>query len=332
MSGLAIRELERGDLDGAVSVWNACCGGPPNLVYKTHTPQSFSRLFLESQRGVAKRNYVALSSGSVVGFACGTVCEGEPRGYLTTVMVGPGFRRRGVGSELLRLLEQSLYAAAEKTSLERIEVMFFNPVTLGWNVPGTPGHDHPNAPGVDVSCDGYLFLKNMGYRDTAYENSYYRDLHDYAVPGGVAKREQSLKGTGITITHYDPDRHTGLDALFDDLGNEQWREIVTKNVTEGDPPDPVLIAESAGTVIGFTGPTNVEPSGRGYFPGIGVHSAYRGGGVGTVLFTHLCVELKRIGATFMTLFTGETNPARKIYEAAGFKIVRTWACMRKHEE
>ena len=36
-----------------------------------------------------------------------------------------------------------------------------------------------------------------------------------------------------------------------------------------------------------------------------------------------------MGAGYMTLFTGEANPARNIYEAAGFRIVRTWADMRK---
>ena len=41
------------------------------------------------------------------------------------------------------------------------------------------------------------------------------------------------------------------------------------------------------------------------------------------------VALKAMGASFMTLFTGENNPARNIYEAAGFTVVRTWADMRK---
>lgn len=31
----------------------------------------------------------------------------------------------------------------------------------------------------------------------------------------------------------------------------------------------------------------------------------------------------------MSLYTGDTNPARHIYESSGFKIVRTWANMRK---
>jgi len=73
----------------------------------------------------------------------------------------------------------------------------------------------------------------------------------------------------------------------------------------------------------------VQPSGRGFFLGIGIHSDYRGVGAGKALFAALCKGLKGIGASFMTLFTGEENPARNIYEAAGFKIVKSWVVMRK---
>ena len=70
-------------------------------------------------------------------------------------------------------------------------------------------------------------------------------------------------------------------------------------------------------------------SGRGFFAGIGVHSEYRKYGLGKSLFSTLCQSLKDIGAGYMTLFTGETNPARRIYASAGFKIVKTWSDMQK---
>ena len=50
-----------------------------------------------------------------------------------------------------------------------------------------------------------------------------------------------------------------------------------------------------------------------------------------VLFCLLCEGLKERGAEFMTLFTGENNPARNIYEAVGFSIIRSWADMRKRQ-
>ena len=84
-----------------------------------------------------------------------------------------------------------------------------------------------------------------------------------------------------------------------------------------------------GLVIGFSGPLKVQKSMRGYFTGIGIHSEYRGYGAGSVLFSALCKHLKDLGAHYMTLFTGENNPARHIYEREGFQIVRSWADMRK---
>ena len=89
------------------------------------------------------------------------------------------------------------------------------------------------------------------------------------------------------------------------------------------------IAVHNGKAVGFTGPIHVQESGRGYFAGIGVHSEYRKYGLGKALFSTLCKSLKEIGAGYMTLFTGETNPARYIYQSAGFKIVKTWSDMDK---
>ncbi|HIX29130.1 MAG TPA: GNAT family N-acetyltransferase, partial [Candidatus Blautia stercoravium] len=82
-------------------------------------------------------------------------------------------------------------------------------------------------------------------------------------------------------------------------------------------------------VCGFTGPLDVEKKGRGYFAGIAVDESVRGKGVAKILFCELCMGLKEQGASFKTLFTGEKNPARNIYEAAGFQIVKSWANMRK---
>ncbi len=329
--GIVIDELAAGDVPACVALWNASCEGPRALVYKHLSPATFSELFTRSAADIVV-NLVARSGEEVVGFASGTTRTGGAQGgggqgYITVVLVRDDQRRRGIGRALLMSLETRLARAS--AGVDRYEVMFFNPVNLPWDVPGTEAHDHPNAPGVDVSCDGYLFLKNHGYRDIAYQNSYYLRLSDYRYPPDIRERITRLEDEGIRIARYDPALHRGLDELFDNLENDDWRETITANLALEGPDDPVLIVEADGRACGFTGPTRVQESGRGYFAGIGVHSDYRGRGAGKVLFAALCMQLKEIGASFMTLFTGETNPARNIYEAAGFRIVRTWADMRK---
>ena len=82
-------------------------------------------------------------------------------------------------------------------------------------------------------------------------------------------------------------------------------------------------------VAGFAGPVYPEETGRGYFSGIGVAPEFEGKGFGTLLFYRLCREERQAGAAYMSLFTGEENPARKIYERAGFEVRRTFDVMKK---
>ncbi len=308
----------------AAALWNTSAG--VETPYKPLNEQDFENKFLTPLEGVTKIALAALEGDRLVGLGFGTRRAGATIGYVTFVLVAADCRRRGVGAALLRAVENAV--AAVEPNLAQLEARFFNPVTLEWVVPGTDGHDHPNSPGVDVAGPGYLFLKNNGYRDVDYENSYYRPLAGYEYLPAIAQRMADLAAEGIEITLYDPKKHHGLEELMDDLGSDDWRDRVLGNAAQANPL-PLPIVADGDRVCGFAGPIDVQPSGRGYFAGIGVHSAYRQRGCGKALFSGLCMGLKDIGASFMTLFTGESNPARNIYESAGFRIVRSWVGMRK---
>lgn len=296
-----------------------------DMVYKPLDAQAFEGLFVSPQEQVRKVNLLA-QDGSA--FAAGCYVPGQDKAYITMVVVAADRRRMGVGSASLLALEKALVAVSDQAA-QKFEILFFNPVNLEWIVPGSGGHDHPNGPGVDMSSMAYLFFKNTGYRDFACQNSYYIDLASYHLPENIQALNRRLAENGISITRYDPARHTGMQALLDDLDNPLWSKLIPEELARPDGGRPILIAEHQGVACAFTGPLDVQPSKRGYFAGIGVHSQYRGYGVAKVLFSSLCTGLRDIGASYMTLFTGENNPARNIYEAAGFKIVRTWSNMRK---
>ena len=254
-------------------------------------------------------------------------------GYITYVLVDKDYRRQKIGKALAEEIEKLLKEVADVT-LTKYEAVFYNPVGLSWIVPGTDGHDHPGIPGVDMLQGGYIFMKNIGYRDFAYQNSYYRCLEGFEFSEKIKAKMEKAKEHGLSITYYDKNRHYDLEELFDNLKNPGWKAAIMGNEAKENPL-PLLVAEDASSgdgrakVIGFTGPLTVQESGRGYFAGIGVHTDYRTYGLGSALFSSLCSGLHDMGAEFMTLFTGETNPARNIYESAGFKVVRCWADMRK---
>lgn len=312
------------DVKKAMNIFNGCVVRG-ELLYKPFADEAaFAGFFADR----TEFEVINLITGDGLGFTSGCYVREANKAYITIVAVDPSVRRRGYGRMLLAGLESELKSLSN-SAVSQMDVIFFNPMNFSWIVPNTDDHDHPNAPGVDVGSDGYIFLKNCGYRDVAYQNSYHVDLGTYYFPEEINARIASLKEKGIEIVCYDKTKHTGLEELFDNLGNEMWRHDIMTNVSREDGGDPVLIVSVNGRAMGFTGPLSVQPSGRGYFCGIGVHSDCRGNGAGKVLFSYLCQNLKDMGARFMTLFTGETNPARNIYEAAGFKIVRTWSDMKK---
>lgn len=267
----------------------------------------------------------AFAGGRLVGVASGVIVPERGVGYLSYLCVSPDLRRRGVATALMDELEAFL---AADPAVEKLEVVFHNPVHLPWYIPDGGGDWHPCLPGVDKASGLYLLLKNRGYRDYATQNCYYRRMADYADKPSIAATRERLLSEGIELTLYDPERHHGLPELFDNINNPGWKAHVLAHL---DLPIVVAVDRNAdGLVVGYTGPLSVVGTpGRGNFCGIGVRTEYRGRGIGKPVFCEMCARHRDGGADFMSLYTGEDNPARNIYESAGFRIVRSFADMRK---
>lgn len=320
---MRIIPLLKENYEKAAALFNNVAEG--ETPYRKLNIQQFTESFVENSDKVLKCALVAEDFGRIYGFASGCVKKDGDIGYITFIVVDSSMRRKNVGHALLAALEKGL---KELAPIEKFEITFFNPVNLTWIVPGTACHDHPNAPGVDVRSDAYVFYKNEGYIDTAYQNSFYLQLKKYQMADAVKEKISGLKEHELSVCLYDSTKHHGMEELFDDLGSPLWKEEIMGIISKPN-HEPVIIAEHNGKAVGFTGPIHTQESGRGYFTGIGVHSEYRKYGLGKALFNMLCQTHKDIGSEFMTLFTGETNPARRMYQGAGFKIVKSWTDMAK---
>lgn len=277
--------------------------------------------------GEYRYTFAAMEENTVIGLVSGTYLPEFKTGYLSYLLVDEQKRGHGIGGELMSALE---YAFAQISECEKIDVVFRNPVHLPWFVAEDGGDHHPCVPGVDMSSSLYPFLQSRGYADFAQQNVYHQRLSDYVAPADIAVKQESLRSEGIELTMYDESRHYGLSELFDNINNLGWKAEVMANTHQ-----PIVVAvdvnavrDGKSLVVAYTGPLT-HHNGRGVFCGIGTRTDYRGRGIGKLVFCEMCRRHAAHGATFMTLYTGENNPARYIYEAAGFSIIRSFANMRK---
>ena len=273
--------------------------------------------------GQERATFAAMEGGRVVGLVSGVYMPERKTGYLSYLCVAPEHRGQGIAKALMDKLEAALLAFE---GCEKLDIVFHNPVNLPWYVAEDGGHYHPCVPGVDVSSGLFGFLEYRGWSEFVRQNAYYRSLNGYTDPPRMAEVRARLKSEGIEVTLYDPEKHHGLAELFDNINNPGWKAQVMANT---DKPIVVAVDHNAdGLVVAYTGPLSIT-EGRGNFCGIGTRKEYRGRGIGKVVFCEMCARHAQNGGVFMSLYTGTNNPARNIYEAAGFKIVRSFANMRK---
>lgn len=270
--------------------------------------------------------FIREEQGRAVAFVCGCVGEniphGHERGYFTCLAADPAWDTQETADQLLAALENAFRAAGKTASA----VTFFNPMRLPWVIPGSPGHEHNNMPGIATDLPLHGWMLAHGYTESTQEIAMYRTLADFTVPDSIQNLAKQNAAQGYTLARYDPVRHHGLDAMLQALDNPDWTTQVTAAARDG---LCLPVALAGDTVAGFAGPVYPEPTGRGYFAGIGIAPQYQRHHLGQLLFFRLCEEEKRAGAAYMSLFTGVTNPARRIYESAGFTSVRTFGVLLK---
>ncbi len=272
----------------------------------------------------------AFAGDHLIGMVSGVADSTRKAGYLSYLYIQPTHRGAGVATRLCDELEARLMAAPEVTKLEAV---FHNPVHLPWYIPNAGRDYHPCLPGVDMASALYPFLQKRGWRDYAHQNAYYRRMSDYEDSPDMAEKRARLLSEGIELTLYDPVHHYGLPELFDNIRNPGWKAQVLARL---DRPIVVAVdhaapdAQRRALVVAYTGPLSQDGTpARGNFCGIGTHTDYRGRSIGKQVFCAMCRAHRDAGADFMSLYTGFDNPARHIYESAGFGIVRSFANMRK---
>lgn len=306
-----------------IALWNkeAVADG-----YKEFTEASFTETFLSSPYFDRETTFILLEDHQVKGFACGCTGKdlplGEAAGYITCIVLSIDYQTDSNYRVLLDALEHRFQYLGKKQA----EILFFNPMLLSWYIPGTPKHEHNNAPGMPVDSRLYEFLLSQGYVERSREMAMYLNLASFFIPNDILAKEERAAVEGYSVELFDPNKHSGVEAMLDGFNNPLWDRDIPKYMDDG---VPMVIAAYGGKLVGFAGPVIRQDNGRGFFAGIGVDAKHEGHGLGSVLFFRLCEAFKNIDTEYMSLFTGLTNPAIRIYDNAGFQRVKPFAVMRR---
>ena len=331
VTGMEIRAYKERDLEAIIRLWNGCVERG-EVLYRPLVKAYFEEKFLGcagAQLFVAQENGVLcgfLAGCRPVAFLPGQTEENTPA-YLSVVMVAPQMRSRGVGSALLAAFEAHYAGLGKKT----LAVSSLCPINLDWVIPGTPGHEHNNMPGMDEGCMGYDFLKKRGYAVYVREVAMYLNLAAYEKKPEIEEKRAELAGQGIHAGLYDVTQNAEFDGMCDRVGSEYWRQVLREE-TSAERPRPILAAVTDGHIVGFTGPVDRQENGRGWFTGICTDPLYERRGIAGVLFNDLMGEFIKAGAAYSTLFTGTENHAQRLYLKTGFQPARYFAIMKKNLE
>ena len=317
-----IRNYRATDFSALAALWNTAGAAQG---YVPQSPESLAGLLTEHPYFSPDFAFVLEEEGTLAGFACGCagadLPQGEKRGYFTCLLLDEAHEAAEHAAALLSALEDA-FRRAGKTQMA---ANFFNPMRLPWVIPGTPGHQHNNCPGVAEDLPLHRWMADGGYTVRATECAMYRDLSRFETPDWVPERTAALAEAGYTVDWYRAGTHRGLREMVRSMGNPMW----DAEIPEAAEKINMLVALHGDEVVGFTGPVYPEKTGRGYFAGIAVSAEHGGHGLGTLLFCRLCREEKAAGSRYMSLFTGSENHAQKIYLQAGFQVRRRFSVMTK---
>ena len=318
-----LRNYESADMLPLLQLWNSA---GVRMGYAPMDAVQFRQLLTEHPDFSREFTFVLEDEGRLLGFINGCagdhIADGIPYGYISCLILAP----EADSEENTRLLLDALENAFRAAGRTHSTASYFNPIRLPWVIPGTPGHQHNNAPGVAVELRLYDRMRALGYEEIDRECALYYPLKDHVTPDWVEEKALKMALRGYTVARYDAAVHTGLEELVENLHNSMWSAEVPAAGRSG---MDLLVALKDNVCAGFTGPVYREKTGRGYLAGVAVAPAFERNGLGTLLFYRLLQREKEVGADYMSIFTGVNNHARFIYLGAGFKVVRNFAILLK---
>ncbi|MBQ8095247.1 MAG: GNAT family N-acetyltransferase, partial [Clostridia bacterium] len=270
---MMIREFRDEDRSAVMHLWNAAVEAG-EVVYASMDDDYFERKFCQ---GPAEKAGVFLVAEEKDGRISGAIHGVKPVdlpgtkpgwSYLTFELVRAEDRGRGIGTALLEALKVRMKEAGAGV----LAITSLNPVNLDWKIPGTPGHDHNNMPGLDDACQGAVFFRKH-FEPAYHEIAMYRSFESgFSVPGEIEALQMKLRENGIETGRYNGIQEYEYETMCKRVGSPYWQHVLDTEIRAhhlGQPnedpalwpdgikpegPRPLLIATVNNRIVGFTGP------------------------------------------------------------------------------
>lgn len=315
------------DLDRICDLWNEDIASEG--FYKPLNYLDFSLTFAKNADFSYNSVFVCYDEDLLVGYIIGFIRSAYSKnpdfpGYINAIVVKKSYRKMGIGDTLLKLLEKYFKDNGKKSVI----CASYLPLCYSWYIPNYKKDDHPCCPAIRVNSLEYFFLLHHRYEAVGFEDAFHLPLEQYEISSDLQEILDKNQKEGLTIEFYDEKKHYGLQEFYNDIKAPDFEKVIKANL-ELEKPNPFLVVSQNGKIVGWTGALWNEESGRGHFDGIIISESIRGKGLGKALFATLAYQSKLNKAKFMTFYTGLNNHARYIYMGAGFKIVQTYAIMKK---
>ena len=311
MAEITIRPYHGSDESGLLAVWQAALGADPI------TPRVFHTQVLLDPNFKADNLLVAEDSGQVRGFVLG-VARQVPHfldglqpdsAWVTAFGVQPGWERQGIGAQLFERLEAQFLTGGRK-------VIQISPYVPNYFTPGVDSDAYPGA---------LAFLQARGYQVIDRPVSMQMPLTAYRIPAEVTALEQQWAGQGYS---FQPVRSADLPDLLPFIAHHfgwEWRrhaQAYLQELFNGSDELSFWVARRKGEVAGYC------QMRRGRLGPFGVDPALRNQGIGQVLLCR-CLADQRSKGFHTAWFLWAEEAVSRLYERAGFTIVRRWAIFEK---
>lgn len=309
---ITVRSFRGADEPALIRLWNASM---------THDPLNAATL---RTRVLLDPNFtpasllVAEEAGELVGFVLGLMrqvplfLQGlEPeRGWITAFGVHPDRQRQGIGRTLFAEMMARFIAAGRR----QVEIA---PYTPNYFIPGVD---------MDAYAPALHFLESLGWQRASTPISMRAELTGFQLPAEIVELEQKLATQGVEIRPViAADLPVLMPFIADKFGWDWWRfaqEYLLMLFGSGADDICFLVAVQGERIVGYC------QQRRERFGPFGVDPVLRSQGIGRVLLFRCLAEMLAKGfhcAWF--LWTG--RDAARLYERAGFHVVRRFAVMRR---